>query len=248
MNENNLNQKTERRGFIGTLAAGAAALGLATVTSSFKLSGQQPKPAAKAPASSKAASPADQWFGKVKGTHRVVFDATRPNEIMPFVWPKIFILTNGATGSPSSDCGVVVVLRHEAICYAFQDAMWAKYNFADVFKAGDVGKAFQAADAATATKTRNPFWNTTHGDFKAPGFGAVDIGIKDLQKDGVMFCVCNAAMTVYSAALADGMKLKAEDVMNEWKANLIPGIQIVPSGVWAVGRAQEHGCKYIFAG
>jgi intracellular sulfur oxidation DsrE/DsrF family protein len=42
--------------------------------------------------------------------------------------------------------------------------------------------------------------------------------------------------------------MKAEDVMNEWKANLIPGIQIVPSGVWALGRAQEHGCQYIFAG
>ena len=65
---------------------------------------------------------------------------------------------------------------------------------------------------------------------------------------GVLFCVCNAAMTVYSAVLADKMGMKQEDVMNEWKAELIPGIQIVPSGVWALGRAQEHGCKYIFAG
>jgi intracellular sulfur oxidation DsrE/DsrF family protein len=55
-------------------------------------------------------------------------------------------------------------------------------------------------------------------------------------------------MTVYSNVLAGQMNMKAEDVMNEWKANLIPGIQIVPSGVWAVGRAQEHGCQYIFAG
>jgi intracellular sulfur oxidation DsrE/DsrF family protein len=63
-----------------------------------------------------------------------------------------------------------------------------------------------------------------------------------------MFAVCNAAMTVYSAALAQGMNKKPEDILNEWKAGLLPGVQIVPSGVWAVGRAQEHGCAYCFAG
>jgi len=29
---------------------------------------------------------------------------------------------------------------------------------------------------------------------------------------------------------------------------VLPDIQIVPSGVWALGRAQEKGCGYIFAG
>ncbi len=89
---------------------------------------------------------------------------------------------------------------------------------------------------------------TKPGDFKAPGFGAVAIGIPELQVSGVMFCVCNAAMTVYSNVIAMNMKMKPEDVMNDWKANLIPGVQIVPSGVWAVGRAQEHGCQYVYAG
>jgi hypothetical protein len=44
------------------------------------------------------------------------------------------------------------------------------------------------------------------------------------------------------------MKMKAEDVYNEWKSGLLPGITIVPSGVWAVGRAQEYKCAYCFAG
>jgi len=78
--------------------------------------------------------------------------------------------------------------------------------------------------------------------------GEVAIGINDLQASGVMFCVCNAAMTVYSAVAADAMKMQAADVMNDWKAGLLPGVQIVPSGVWAVGRAQEHNCQYCFAG
>jgi intracellular sulfur oxidation DsrE/DsrF family protein len=240
MSQLNLNQTTHRRGFLGIIAASAAALGLSSLP--FKIAGQDKMPA------KTGMSEADQWFNKIKGSHRVVYDATRPNDMMPFAWPKVFLMTNAATGTPESDCGVVVVLRHDGIPYAFQDSMWAKYGFGDLFKANDVGGGFQAADAATATKTRNPFWNTKPGDFKVPGIGAVPIGIKDLQASGVMFCVCNAAMTVFSAIVADKMNMKPEEVMNDWKANIIPGIQIVPSGVWALGRAQEHKCAYIYAG
>jgi intracellular sulfur oxidation DsrE/DsrF family protein len=247
MKDNHLNQIPQRRGFLRDVGAGAAALGLAAITSSFKFVNQDTKPNL-ATGLGIAKDPADLWFDKVKGTHRVVFDAVKPNEIMPFVWPRIFLVTNAATGTPESDCGVVVVLRHSAIGYAFKDNVWQKYNFGEVFKAEDIGPAFQAPDAKTACKTRNPFYMTHPGDFKAPGFGDVAIGIPELQASGVMFCVCNAAMTVYSNVLAGAMNMKAEDVMNEWKENLIPGIQVVPSGVWALGRAQEHGCQYIFAG
>ncbi|MEO8087285.1 MAG: twin-arginine translocation signal domain-containing protein [Bacteroidota bacterium] len=247
MKTNNPERSVERRGFLGALATGAAAIGLAAITSPFKLSAQTPK---STPVKKMAGTvhPADLWFNKVKGTHRAIYDATSPHEVFPFAWPRVFLLTNAATGSPESDCGVVVVMRHEAIGYAFKDKMWEKYGFGEFFKANEIGPAFQAADAATATKTRNPFWNPKPGDFKLPGFGPVPIGINELQTSGVLFCVCNAAMTVFSTVLADKMGMKQEEVMNEWMSELIPGIQVVPSGVWAVGRAQEHGCKYIFAG
>ena len=251
MEENIINQTTHRRGFLGKLATGAAALGLTAFASPFKLDAQDKNTAAQAkkPAPAMSANPADQWFNKVKGSHRVVFDVTRPNEVMPFAWPAVFLMTNGATGSSEKDCGVVVVLRHDGIPYAFQDKMWEKYNFATVFeKSGELGHGFQAADKDSAAKTRNPFFNTKHGDFAVPGIGPVDIGIKDLQTKGVMFCVCNAAMTVYSAVVADKMQMKPQDVLKEWTDNVIPGVEIVPSGVWAIGRAQEHRCAYIFAG
>jgi intracellular sulfur oxidation DsrE/DsrF family protein len=47
---------------------------------------------------------------------------------------------------------------------------------------------------------------------------------------------------------AQAMSLSPEEVKKEWVAGLLPGIQIVPSGVWAIGRAQEKGCAYCFAG
>jgi intracellular sulfur oxidation DsrE/DsrF family protein len=253
MTENKLEQNTHRRGFLGILASGAAALGLTALASPLALAQQKGAAKPAAPQGKTGAPPApkneaDMWFDKVKGKHRVIYDATRWRDVLPLVWPKVFLMTNEKTGTPEADCGVVVVFRHDGIPYAFQDRMWEKYNFAEVFEATDVSPMYQAADAKTATKSRNPFWNTKHGDFAVPGIGVVDIGIKDLQASGVMFCVCNAAMTVFSAVVAEKMGKKPEEVYNDWKANLIPGIQIVPSGVWAVGRAQEHGCKYIFAG
>ncbi len=240
MNKNELKQ-TSRRNFLGTLATGAATVSAAAI----------------APITAGAKNIADDfyahpdpeaWFNQIKGKHKMVFDATQPHGIFPFVWPAVFMMTNEATGTTAKDQSVVVVLRHDAIGYAFEDRLWAKYNFGQVFKAADVGPSFKAADYKTATASRNPFWKPKEGDFSVPGIGNVAIGINDLQQKGVMFCVCNAAMTVYSAAVAQGMGKTAEEVKKDWESGLLPGIQVVPSGVWALGRAQEKGCGYIFAG
>src|SRR5689334_18204952 len=132
MKEESLEQNTHRRGFLGMLATGAAALGLTALTSPLQVAAQQGKGGGKAAPKAMPKNEADAWFDKVKGTHRVVYDATRPHEVMPFAWPAVFLMTNAATGTPASDCGVVVVLRHEGIPYAFQDKMWEKYNFAEL--------------------------------------------------------------------------------------------------------------------
>ena len=219
-----------RRQFLGQIAAaGAGTLALSGLT----------LPMAATAGATPGPDP-DQWFNQVKGKHRVVFDCTRPHETMPFAWPNVFLKTNAATGSPEADCGVVVVLRHAAIPYAFDHGVWEKYKFGEVFKADDpkTGKP----------SIRNPFWKPAQGDFKVPGVGPVNIGINELQQSGVMFCVCNMAMTVYSNVVAGQVNAKVEDVQKEWMSALLPGVQVVPSGVWALGRAQEHGCGYIFAG
>jgi len=231
MQTNNSNSSS-RRDFLGKIAAGAAALGTVSL----------------APFSAQAIpelpehefADSEEWFNKIKGKHRIVFDATQPHELMPFAWPKVFLLTNAATGTPEKDCSVVVVLRHDAIGYALKDEMWEKYKLGELFKAHD--------PLTKAPATRNPFWKPKPGDFKVPGIGNVPIGINELQDSGVMFCACNMAITVYSAVAADMMKMDAEAVKKEWQAAVLPNVQLMPSGVWALGRAQEHGCAYCFAG
>ncbi|POY38294.1 hypothetical protein C3K47_02535 [Solitalea longa] len=222
-----------RRNFLGILAASAATLGLGSWTKPFVSQGELFADTSKV-------NDADAWFNQIKGKHKIVFDVTEPNDIFPFAWPKVFLLTNEKTGTPAKECSVVVVLRHSAIGYTMENRLWEKYKFGEFFKADD-----------PLTKTaslRNPFWQPKAGDFQVPGVGPVDIGIDQLQKSGVMFCVCDMAMTVYSAVAAQKMNMDAAEVKKEWLSGLLPGIQVVPSGVWAVGRAQEKGCGYCFAG
>jgi hypothetical protein len=227
---------THRRGFLANLAAGAA--GLTLLGNPIRLNAA-PLPVRDDKPGDNPGDP-DAWFSQVKGKHRLILDVPRPNEIMPFAWPRVFLMTNVATGTPEKDINVVVVLRHEGIPYAFEDRVWEKYKFGEMFKIED--------PKTKAPSIRNPFWKPAPGAYNVPGIGTVEIGIDQLQSSGVMFCVCDAAMTVYSAVAAGGMNADPAAVKKDWLSGLLPGIQPVPSGIWAVGRAQEHGCSYCFAG
>src|SRR5215216_1635996 len=105
MKEDNLEQSTHRRGFLGILASGAAALGLTALTSPLQVNAQE-KGGGKSVQNAMPKHEGDVWFDKVKGRHRVVYDATEPNEVFAFAWPKVFLMTNEATGTPANDCGV----------------------------------------------------------------------------------------------------------------------------------------------
>lgn len=219
-----------RREFINSLAGTAALIGFSSFLPPADMEFY------------KAYSPEDPevWTSKIKGKHKMVFDATHPNGIYPFAWPRVFLMTNEGTGADEKDCCAVVVLRHAAIPYAFDNSTWEKYKFGEVFEAPD--------PKTSKPSTRNPFWKPAKGDYKVPGIGEVAIGINELQQNGVLFAVCSAAITVFTNTVADKLGMKADDVKNDWMTNLLPGIQPVPSGVWALGRAQEKGCAYVFAG
>ena len=229
----NENVKTNpRRQFLGTIASGAAAVGLSAFMS--PLSGHAENSFVN------GSGDPDEWFKQIKGKHRIVFDAPEPNEIFPFAWPRIFLVTNAATGTPENDCSVLVVLRHTAIPYVMEDRLWSKYNFGEVFKAED--------PKTKKPSIRNPFWKPKQGDFNIPGVGVVPIGINELQDSGVAFCVCDMALTVYSGVVAQQLNLDAAEVKKDWLSGILPGIKVVPAGIWALDRAQEHGCSYCFAG
>lgn len=231
--QDNESRSPSRRHFLGALATGAATLGftsLAPLSVHAKtISESIPNPTEDDP---------EAFLKGLHGKHKMVFDATEPHDIFPFAWPRVFLMTNEMTGASPKETNAIVVLRHAAIPFAMKDNLWTKYNFAEVFHVTDPKTKEHAV--------RNAFWQPKMGDFKVPGIGPVAIGINELQESGVRFVVCNMALTVYSAAVADKMKMSPEEVKQEWTAGLLPGIQPVPSGVWALGRAQEKGFGYCF--
>lgn len=220
---------THRRGFLGRVAGGAAALGLTQLARPLDLAAAPLQvPAKEDPA-------VTAWLGKLKGKHRQVYDVPELNNGFALAWSRVFYMTNNETGVPDSDMSVMVVLRHEALPLAFVDAAWAKYKLGEVFKIND--------PKTSAPAVRNIFYKTAPGDLPLPG---MDIG--DLLQSGALFGACNMAIRFYSGMVAKNMGANADDVRKDWVASVIPGIQVVPSGVWAVNRAQERGCSYCFAG
>jgi len=213
---------TPRRGFLGSVAAAAMGLGMV---------GLSPDGAEAESLASRAKDPQlEAWFGKLKGKHRVVFDAPEPNNGMPGIWPRVYLLTTEAT-YPGEGTSAMVILRHGGLGMAFNDEVWAKYKMGEVFD--------MMVDGKPAPK--NPYATIT-------GLPIPGLGIAELLKSGVLIGACDVALTVYSSGVAGKMGMDAAAVKKEWIAGLLPGIQVVPSGVMAVSRAQEFEASYVFAG
>jgi intracellular sulfur oxidation DsrE/DsrF family protein len=211
---------TARRGFLGRVAAFAAGL---TVAAPAALS-------AETRSSESSADPAlDAWFGKIKGKHKMVFDAPEPNNGLVAIWPRVYL--NSMAATYPGETTAVVILRHGAIPLGMGDALWSKYKLGEMFhiKEGD------------SPATRNPYATIT-------GLPIPGLGIAELLKSGVLVGLCDVALTVNSSGAAQKMNMDPAAVKKEWIAGLLPGIQVVPSGVLGVAHSQELGCAYCFAG
>jgi intracellular sulfur oxidation DsrE/DsrF family protein len=213
---------TARRGFLGRLAAVAAAAGLGGVTPS-RLAAEE------APHDRSLDAALDAWFGRIKGKHKMIFDAPEPNSGMVAIWPRVYLNTMAATWP--GEATAVVILRHAGLALALGDPVWAKYG---------IGEMFAIKDGDAPAK-RNVYATIT-------GLPIPGLGIAELLKSGVLVGACDVALTIYSAGAAKKMGLDPETVKKEWVAGLLPGVQVVPSGVLGVARSQELGCAYCFAG
>jgi len=221
-----LKNTIHRRGFLGTLAAGAATMGLASLRNVEALAATPPP--------GTIAEDFEAMCKKMKSRkHRQVFDTPMPNHGFGIIWSWAFLETNNATGTADKDLGIIVVLRHEAIPFAMEDGLWNKYKF---------GEKFEIEDPTTKKPSvRNLVVKPEDMPLPAMTMGAV-------QKRGVDIGVCDLALTFYSGRFAKEMNMDADTIKKDWVGGVLPGIRLLPSGVWAVNRAQEHGFTYCFAG
>src|SRR6185295_9330698 len=125
----------------------------------------------------------------------------------------------------------VVCLRHAATAFAFNDAIWSKYG---------ASMPSQATDPKANTgPARNPY---NSAELRR------DETFDALIKLGVHFAVCDKSTQGLAGNLARKTEGKSDAVYNELIANVIGNGHMVPSGMVAVGHAQERGYAYAYCG
>lgn len=231
--------RTDRREFLGRVTGAAAILAVTpALTRMPRLSTvPAPSPLATVPRGRGLQPPgpwSDAWLDRLTGKHKQFFDTLDANDGFALAFAMYFLnLNHEAYGLPDSELTAVVGLRHFAMPMALPDALWDRYR---------IGESMQISDPATGgPSTRNPF---LHAD----GASTAGADIPTLMKRGVLFTVCNVALTKLSARMAKNAGVSSDAARQEWTAKLMPGMILVPVGVMAVNLAQERGCSYCSGG
>ena len=130
----------------------------------------------------------------------------------------------------------VLILRHAASVMVLNDAMWDTLG---------LGVTRSLKDPTTGEPTkRNPFINYTKGDkFTMTGDGG---GLDALMQSGAIVLACNNALRGSAYQLRQKQPgLTAEASMAAIRAAVLPGVFVMPNGIFAVSAAQDAGCHYM---
>lgn len=234
-----------RRGFLGQLLGGAAALvagGLAGAPLRAQAESGHALPAA-APRDTEPRGPHTawdmSWLDRITTGHREVFDAPEIAEGTVFNQARSYLAGfHEVYGTRDADLNAVLVVRHKGIPMVLDDPIWARYDF--------IGKDAKLKDPTTGGDAgRNPFLRPRPDD--AHAYVWADGGLDTLIGRGAIVLACNMALMGFAGIIAKRTKQPEDAVRDELKHGLVPGVTLMPSGIFAVTRAEEAGCHYIRA-
>ena len=233
MNETSL---PKRREFLGTIAAGAMALGLTgSIPAAFAAERNTLDDLKRGDL-----KPSDKWLSAITGKHRQFFDMPNHQNGMGVLHVRNYLNAMRDTYHVTHpDVTAVVGLYGMSTVLAFNDAMWQKYGLANPIK---------VMDASKAAATSNVFYAAPAGAAALSLSGApipipADSSISSLQQRGAVFILCNNAFNVWMGLLGGD---KAADLRKEFEGNILPGVYLVPAMVVAVNQAQKHDCTYMY--
>ncbi len=160
------------------------------------------------------------WIDRLTGKYRTVFDAPEVNEGMAFTNASVFMMGfKEVYNASDADMQAVIVMRHHGVVMAFNDAMWEKYGL--------------GADSKVPNAEKKNPWTSD---------------MATLKGRGATLLACNLAASRRAREIAQRMNLNADDVKKDLYANLVPGVLIQTSGVFATIRAQQAGCSFMKSG
>jgi len=180
------------------------------------------QPAATAPRRHEA----DDWMDQLPRAHRMMFDSVSADgaaDIRHYA-SNVFAANRTGYGVEARDIGVIVILRHNATPLGYNDAMWAKYGgvFSSEMKIGDAKSVNPASSGGESLDT--------------------------LSGLGAHFAVCAMATRRFAGLAARSTGGSADTVFEELGKNLVRNAHLTPAGIVAVGRAQERGFAFGYAG
>lgn len=217
------------RNMVGGLGIGALAVSLADSARAQATGNWSP-----------AQEPQDRWLDEMGGRHRQVFDTITPEGVaraLTFTY-TFYAANKDAYGIEPKDLAVIMIFRAGSTPFGFKDTIWSKYSVAlanrtklldPVTKSAAVVNIYNAADKTAALPTNG-------------------LTLDALAGMGAQFAICSVASKKLAAALAKDTGATAESVFAEMQANLVPNARMVPAGIIAVNRAQEHHFSLCYTG
>jgi intracellular sulfur oxidation DsrE/DsrF family protein len=163
------------------------------------------------------------WVDKLAAAkYKVVFDVSpAPTDAYgPDLAGTFLDQFHEVYGTRNEETRAVLVFRQLGTVIALNNSMWQRYPIDEKRKT-------------------NPFLRRTDGKTEMGN------DLESLASRGVILLVCNVALGNVVRRLAEATSKSAEEVRADAEKNLVPGTVIVPSGVFALIRAQNAGCAYM---
>jgi hypothetical protein len=220
-----------RRDFLGWLGG----------SSLYAIAGTPLAPRASAPARTGHPQPVDDkfdvsWAEKVQGKFRAVFDSPEISEgaalFRAMIWCDEY---KSVYGTARADMSPVLVVRHEAVHLAMNDEYWKRFKIGKEVKLRTPeGKKWAEANPIRVSPPGTPEQFARYN-------------LESFVAEGGVVLACGLAFAEVVGRFRKEDKLDAAAARQRATEHLVPGVILQPSGVFAVLRAQEAGCKYILA-
>jgi intracellular sulfur oxidation DsrE/DsrF family protein len=226
---------------LGVAAVAGAALGSSAANAQAKPSKFEPRRHA-----------LDAWMDAIPGDHRVFIDtdsAAGATNALRYATNILNAQVNAYKGA-DKDMAIIICLRHASTILGFTDAMWAKYgatlNSMSTMMSGRGAAAAPAAPVQPAAAPGAAAPGTVVAA-PAPTTNAQTRAIATAAGRGIHFAICDTATNALAGMVARQAGLKAEDVHADLIANIVPNGHMVPAGVMALTRAQDHGYSFMYS-
>lgn len=228
MHSTDIRSQTPRRGFLGRLIAGAAALAVAAVSPA-------PLFAEEGTTAENDTHPGDDWLRELKGKHRTVFDMSAHRNGKPLGQAKNYLdAWRDAFKVTERDVNLVFGIHGEGIPVVLNDALWSRFK---------LGEQYEIMDSGTkSASARNPF---SVANAVASGLVTQEQSVENLQKRGVRFLICMNTIAAATRKLSSAGLGTPDEVRAAIMAGLLPGVVIVPAMVVALTQLQERGVQYV---